>query len=112
MRVVHVIATTAGGTGAHVGMLAAHLVDMGADVTVCGPPDTERVFGFVARGAHFVPVPIGALPHPHDLLTLRRLRRLGLRRSAQSGLDARDQRADRDRLALCDDMLAHRPRDG
>ena len=78
MRVVHVIATTAGGTGAHVGMLAAHLVDMGADVTVCGPPDTERVFGFVARGAHFVPVPIGALPHPHDLLTLRRLRRLGL----------------------------------
>jgi len=79
MRVLQVLATTTGGTGAHVAMLVEHLVRRGANVIVSGPAATERSFRFGSRGARFVPVPIGALPHPHDVLTLRRLRLLARR---------------------------------
>jgi glycosyltransferase involved in cell wall biosynthesis len=76
LRIVQVVATTTGGTGAHVRMLTEHLVDAGAVVSVAAPQQAEDQFRFTAIGARFVPVPIGSLPHPRDARTLRRLRQL------------------------------------
>lgn len=55
-----VLATSTGGTGAHVRSLAGGLVASGVQVTVCGPGATEDSFGFCAAGARFVPVEIAA----------------------------------------------------
>lgn len=74
-RIVQVVATTTGGTGAHVRLLAEHLSGRGADVVVCAPRAAEDRFGFSAGGARFEAVPIGSLPHPRDVATIRRLRR-------------------------------------
>lgn len=53
-----VLGTSEGGVGAHVRVLAARLVERGADVVVCGPPATEEVFDFTGSGARFTPVPL------------------------------------------------------
>jgi glycosyltransferase involved in cell wall biosynthesis len=76
LRIVQVVATTTGGTGAHVQMLTEHLADAGAVVTVVGPQQADDQFRFGEVGARFEPVPIGSLPHPRDAMTVRRLRQL------------------------------------
>lgn len=74
-RIVQVVATTTGGTGAHVRLLSESLTARGADVVVCGPRAVEELFDFSGAGARFEAVPIGSLPHPRDVATIRRLRR-------------------------------------
>jgi glycosyltransferase involved in cell wall biosynthesis len=59
-RVVEVLATSAGGVGSHIRSLIPTVRDAGATVTVCGAPDTERLFDFTAAGASFTPVGISA----------------------------------------------------
>lgn len=59
-----VLATSKGGTGAHVRALASGLVAAGVAVTVCGPQSTEESFGFAATGARFVPVEIASGMRP------------------------------------------------
>ena len=75
-RVLLVIATTTGGTGRHVRVLAAGLVEKGWQVTVCGPRTTEEQFDFTAAGAAFVPVEIGSRPTVGAAASVRTLRRL------------------------------------
>ncbi|HTJ31672.1 MAG TPA: glycosyltransferase family 4 protein [Dactylosporangium sp.] len=74
-RIALVLASTTGGTGRHVAMLAEGLVARGHEVSVHGPAATEEQFGFTARGARFVPVEIPASPQPGDVLAVRALRR-------------------------------------
>ncbi|MDQ6688334.1 MAG: glycosyltransferase family 4 protein [Actinomycetota bacterium] len=62
--IVLVLATSTGGTGAHVHSLTQALVGRGSRVTVCGPQSTEAAFGFAAAGACFAPVEIAAGPRP------------------------------------------------
>ncbi|PZS36573.1 MAG: glycosyltransferase [Pseudonocardiales bacterium] len=64
-HVVLVVATTTGGTGAHVRSLARRLAGRGVEVTVCGPRSAEDSFGFVAAGARFAPVEIASGPRPY-----------------------------------------------
>jgi glycosyltransferase involved in cell wall biosynthesis len=71
-----VLASSTGGIGRHVTSLVAGLVaDPGTAVTVYGPADTERQFGFATAGARFVPVEIPASPRPQDAAAVRALRR-------------------------------------
>ncbi|UYM07560.1 glycosyltransferase family 4 protein [Solicola gregarius] len=70
------IATTTGGTGRHVRVLAAGLVDRGWRVTVCGPRPTEDQFGFTGSGAAFEPLDIGSRPSLSNASSIRTLRRL------------------------------------
>lgn len=74
-RIVLVLATSTGGTGAHVASLARGLAGRGVEVTVCGPRSTDEAFGFAVAGARFVPVEIAAGPRPYAdaraALTLR-----------------------------------------
>ncbi|MDQ3628516.1 MAG: glycosyltransferase family 4 protein [Actinomycetota bacterium] len=96
LRVVQVVATTTGGTGAHVALLTEQLTRAGAEVTVCGPVQAQEQFGFAALGATFQRIRIGSAPHPRDTLTVRLLRRAakdadvvhahGLRAGALTGL--------------------------
>lgn len=75
MRVTIVLATSAGGVGAHVRMLARRLPDSGVKVTVACPAETEERFGFTATGAAYQPVPIDTGPRPvRDWAAVRRLR--------------------------------------
>jgi glycosyltransferase involved in cell wall biosynthesis len=74
-RVAFVLASSTGGIGRHVASLAAGLVGSGAEVTVCGPADTDRQFAFTASGARFVPVEIPASPQPRDAAAVHALRR-------------------------------------
>lgn len=76
LRIVQVIATTTGGTGAHVRILVEHLAEQGARVTVCGPEATDQQFRFSDANVRFVTAPIGSSPHPRDVHTLRQLRSL------------------------------------
>jgi glycosyltransferase involved in cell wall biosynthesis len=76
LRIVQVVATTTGGTGAHVRMLTEHLVDAGAELVVIAPRQADDQFRFGEIGAAFEEVPIGSLPHPRDALTMRRMRQL------------------------------------
>ncbi len=64
-RVALVIATSTGGTGAHVRSLAGALTGVGVEVTVCGPHATEASFGFTAVGARFAPVEIASGLRPY-----------------------------------------------
>ena len=75
-RVLLVIATTTGGTGRHVRVLAEALRDRGCAVVVAGPRTTEEQFGFTATGALFVPAEIGTRPSPQSVHALRVVRRL------------------------------------
>ena len=82
-RVALVVGTTAGGTGAHVRMLAAGLSGRGIGVAVLGPSSAEATFGFAAiDGVTFSPVEFGDRPQPRDVAAVLRLRRL-LRRSRE-----------------------------
>ncbi|KUL33925.1 glycosyltransferase [Streptomyces sp. NRRL F-4489] len=56
LRTVQVLGHGGGGSAAHVRSLAEGLVARGVRVTVCAPPETERVYGFAAAGARFVPL--------------------------------------------------------
>ena len=74
--VTFVIGTTAGGTGAHVRMLAAGLAGRGTAVTVAGPSSADARFGFASlAGVTFVPVEFAARPRAGDLAAIARLRR-------------------------------------
>jgi glycosyltransferase involved in cell wall biosynthesis len=76
MRIALVLASSIGGVGRHVASLVAGLgADAGTEITVYGPADTERRFGFTAAGARFVPVEIPASPQPRDAAAVRTLRR-------------------------------------
>jgi glycosyltransferase involved in cell wall biosynthesis len=75
-RVALVVGTTAGGTGAHVRMLAVGLAGHGIDVSVLGPSSADAAFGFGAAGVTFSPVEFGDRPRPGDVAAVLRLRRL------------------------------------
>ena len=75
-RVALVVGTTAGGTGAHVRMLAAGLAAKGIAVPVLSPSGVGARFGFAALdGVDFIPVEFGSRPRPRDLAAVARLRR-------------------------------------
>jgi glycosyltransferase involved in cell wall biosynthesis len=76
-RVALAVGTTAGGTGAHVRMLAAGFAGRGIGVSVIGPSSADAAFGFGAlAGVTFSPVEFGDRPRPGDLAAMLRLRRL------------------------------------
>lgn len=76
-HVVLVIATSTGGTGAHVRSLVRGLVAGGLAVIVCGPRSTEVAFGFTAAGASFEPVEIASGFRPvADARAAQRLRQI------------------------------------
>jgi glycosyltransferase involved in cell wall biosynthesis len=108
LRIAYVVATTAGGTGRHVAMLARGCADRGMAVSVFGPPAAREAFP--ATG--FVPVDIGDRPRPgRDAAAVLRLRRLiasgapdvvhahGIRAAAAAAL-ARPRRSGRPDPAL------------
>ncbi len=64
LRVLLVLATSAGGIGTHVRELAAGLGKRGVEVTVAGPRSTEDAFEFTQSGADFRPVEIATVPRP------------------------------------------------
>ncbi|HEX6454406.1 MAG TPA: glycosyltransferase family 4 protein [Trebonia sp.] len=76
-RVTFVLGTSAGGTGAHVRMLAAGLARRGAGVRVAGPARTAGDLGLDAiPGAGFTAVEFGDRPRPADAMAILALRRL------------------------------------
>jgi glycosyltransferase involved in cell wall biosynthesis len=74
LRVLLVLGTSTGGIGQHVRSLVDRLVRQGHHVVVCGPAETEELFGFTATGARFIPTAIGTRLGPQDLAVARRLR--------------------------------------
>lgn len=75
-----VLGTSAGGTGAHVRMLAAGLSLRGIPVSVAGPASSDARFSFSAVPAvGFTAVEISGRPRPGDLAVMLRLRELLLR---------------------------------
>jgi len=75
-RVALVVGTTAGGTGAHVRMLAAGMGRRGLAVSVFGPASAAAVLGVESLpGVAFTPVEFGDRPRPGDLEAALRLRR-------------------------------------
>jgi glycosyltransferase involved in cell wall biosynthesis len=79
-RVTLVLGTAAGGTGAHVKMLATGLVARGAGVSVAGPSLADNRFAFSAvPSVAFSAVEIGERPRAGDLVSILRLRKLLLR---------------------------------
>ena len=68
--------TTAGGTGAHVRMLAAGMARRGMTVSVLGPASAAAAAGVGSLpGVEFTPVEFGGRPRPGDLAAVLRLRR-------------------------------------
>jgi len=88
VTIVFVLATSAGGVGRHVKMLAAGCAARGVPVAVFGPAQTDRDFGFTRDGAS--PVAFAAVDiadRPRLLADLRAIVRLrGLIRAGQPGL--------------------------
>jgi glycosyltransferase involved in cell wall biosynthesis len=81
LRVALVLGTSAGGVGRHVRSVAAGLAERGARVVVCGPAETEKLFGFGEAGARFAAVDVADRPRPFsDARAVARLR--GLLREA------------------------------
>lgn len=76
-RVALVLATSTGGTGAHVADLARRLAAGGTAVTVCGPAATDQQFRFAAAPGQvgFVPVEISAGARLSDARAVTVLRR-------------------------------------
>ena len=75
-RVAFVVGTTAGGTGAHVRMLAAGLARRGMAVSVFGPASAAPVLGTASLpDVAFTPVEFGDRPRPGDAIAVLRLRR-------------------------------------
>jgi glycosyltransferase involved in cell wall biosynthesis len=94
-RITFVLGTTTGGTGTHVGMLAAGLAARGIAVSVAAPAAAGQRFGFSAAcGVPFTPVRIGDRPRPADLGVAARLRRLLARRQAAGGNGGRHRGRD------------------
>ena len=88
-RVALVVGTTAGGTGAHVQMLATGFAGRGIDVSVVGPSSAEAAFGFgSAPGVTFTPVEFGDRPRLGDVAAVLRLRRLLRPKAAKQQPDA------------------------
>ncbi|MGH3206990.1 MAG: glycosyltransferase family 4 protein, partial [Trebonia sp.] len=76
-HVTLVLGTTAGGTGAHVKMLATGLVTRGVSVSVAGPSSADTRFAFSAvPSVAFSAVEISGRPRARDLLSIQRLRKL------------------------------------
>ena len=76
-RVALILATSTGGVGQHVRMLAAGLRAAGDAVAALGPQATEDLFGFRRAGAAFAPVEISVGAEPiGDTKALLRLRGL------------------------------------
>ena len=76
-RVTLVLGTSAGGTGAHVRMLADGLSQRGVAVSVAGPLSADARFSFSALPAvSFAAVEISGRPRAGDLAQILRLRRL------------------------------------
>lgn len=72
-----VLGTSAGGTGAHVRMLAAGLTSRGIAVTVAGPSSADARFAFSALpSVSFCAVEIADRPRPGDIAAILRLRAL------------------------------------
>lgn len=77
LRVALVLGTAAGGVGRHVRSVAERLAARGARVLVCGPAETERLFGFTEGGVRFEEVDLADRPRPvRDARAVARLRRL------------------------------------
>ena len=75
-RVAFVVGTTAGGTGAHVRMLASGCAARGMAVSVFGPSPAAAASGFTSlHGVLFTPVEFGDRPRPGDAAAALRLRR-------------------------------------
>src|SRR5215471_5036658 len=75
-RVAFVVGTTAGGTGAHVRMLAAGCAARGMAVSVFGPSSAAAASGFASLpGVLFTAVEFGDRPRPADAAAALRLRR-------------------------------------
>jgi glycosyltransferase involved in cell wall biosynthesis len=88
-----VVGTTAGGTGAHVRMLAAGLARRGVAVSVFGPASAAPVLAVAPMpGAGFTPVEFGDRPRPGDAAAVLRLRR-ALRAASPSVVHAHGLRA-------------------
>ena len=82
-RVTLVLGLVAGGTGAHVKMLATGLAAGGAGVSVAGPSSADRRFSFsAAPPVAFSAVEIADRPRLGDLAGILRLRKLLLRAAA------------------------------
>ncbi|MEY9967473.1 glycosyltransferase involved in cell wall biosynthesis [Streptacidiphilus sp. MAP12-16] len=82
LHAVLVLAGSSGGIGAHVRSLAAGLSAHGLEVTVCGPAETDELFGFSGTGARFHPVEITPTPGPRtDAAAVGELRRAFARAS-------------------------------
>lgn len=99
--VAYVLASSEGGTGAHVAMLAAQAARHGMAVSVLGPADAGRRFFADLKAAErpaagsqvFAPVEISSRPRPaRDLAAVLRLRRL-LRRLRPDVVHAHGLRA-------------------
>jgi glycosyltransferase involved in cell wall biosynthesis len=74
-RVAFVVGTTAGGTGAHIRMLAAGMARRGLAVSVFGPASATAVLGVESLSdVVFTPVEFGGRPRPGDLAAVLRLR--------------------------------------
>jgi glycosyltransferase involved in cell wall biosynthesis len=104
LHAVLVLAGSSGGIGAHVRSLAQGLNAHGLEVTVCGPAETDELYGFSAGGARFHPVEITPTPGPRtDAAAVGELRRAfaratlvhahGLRAALLSDLALRTARA-------------------
>ena len=88
-RVTLVLGTAAGGTGAHVRMLAAGLARHGIAVTVAGPSSVDASFSFSAVPAvRFSAVEIAGRPRAGDVAVLLRLRRIGAAGGGAAGVVA------------------------
>jgi len=75
-RVAFVVGTTAGGTGAHVAMLAAGCAARGMAVSVFAPSPAAAASGLGSLpGVPFTPVEFGDRPRPGDAAAALRLRR-------------------------------------
>jgi glycosyltransferase involved in cell wall biosynthesis len=84
-RVTLVLGTVAGGTGAHVKMLATGLAARGVGVSVAGPSSADRRFSFSrVPSVAFSAVQIAGRPRASDAVSVLRLRKL-LRRAAGGG---------------------------
>jgi len=97
-HVAFVSGTTAGGTGAHVRMLAAGCARRGMAVSVFGPASAAGVLGVASLpGVTFIPVEFGGRPRPGDVAAVLRLRRALL--SWRTPLPGRTPRSGRARVA-------------
>ena len=82
-RVTLVLGTVAGGTGAHVKMLATGLAARAVGVSVAGPSSADTRFSFSrVPSVAFSAVRIAAGPRPGDAVSVLRLRKLLFRAAA------------------------------